>query len=52
VEIDTVPLKLETRDSYLHEIPDSGGIATRLVTMIDGGAFNAFWRDVVCGEPD
>jgi purine nucleosidase len=52
VEIDTVPLKLETRDSYLHEIPDSGGIATRLVTKIDGGAFNGFWRDVVCGEPD
>jgi purine nucleosidase len=48
VEIETVPLKLETRDSWLYEIPDSDGTPTRLVTKIDGDAFNECWRDILC----
>ncbi len=48
VEIETVPLKLEVKDSYLYEIPDKEGIATRVVTKIDGDAFNEFWYSTLC----
>jgi purine nucleosidase len=48
VEIETVHLKLETRDSWLYEIPDGDGISTRLVTKIDGNAFNEYWCDILC----
>lgn len=48
VEIETVPLKLETRESWLYEIPDSDGIPTRLVTKIDGNAFNEYWCYILC----
>ncbi len=48
VEIETVPLRLEMRDGWLYEIPDSNGKHTRLVTKIDGNAFNEFWCDVLC----
>ena len=48
VEVVTVPLKLETRDGWLYEIPHSEGISTRLVTEIDGKAFNHFWCDTLC----
>jgi inosine-uridine nucleoside N-ribohydrolase len=48
VEIETVPLKLETRESWLYEIPDSDGIPTRLVTKINGNAFNEYWCDILC----
>src|SRR5205085_6040902 len=48
VEIERVPLRLEVRDSWLYEIPDSQGIPTRLVTKINGSAFNEFWCDIVC----
>jgi len=48
VEIETVPLKLETRESWLYEIPDSDGIPTRLVTKIDGNAFNEYWCNILC----
>ena len=49
VEIETVPLKFETREGWLYEIPDSDGIPTRLVTQIDGKAFNEYWCDILCG---
>jgi len=49
VEFETAPLKLETRDSYLYELPDKDGIPTRLVTKVDTNAFNDYWCDVVCG---
>jgi purine nucleosidase len=49
VQIETVPLKLEVRDTYLHEIPDEDGIPTQIVTKIDSAAFNDYWCDVVCG---
>ncbi len=48
VEMETVPLKLETRESWLYEIPDSDGIPTRLVTKIDGNAFNEYWCNILC----
>jgi purine nucleosidase len=48
VEFDTVPLKLETRGGWLYEIPDTDGVPTRLVTKIDGNAFNEFWCNVLC----
>jgi len=48
VEIETVPLRLEIRDTFLYEIPDSNGIPTRLVTKIDGSAFNEYWCDILC----
>lgn len=48
VEIETVPLRLEARESYLYEIPDEAGIPTRVVTKIDGERFNEYWLDVLC----
>src|SRR5207248_571784 len=48
VVMETVPLKLETRESWLYEIPDSEGIPTRLVTKIDGNAFNEYWCNILC----
>jgi len=48
VEIETVPLKLEIQEGWLYEIPDSEGIPTRLVTKIDGNAFNEFWCYILC----
>jgi purine nucleosidase len=48
VEMETVPLKLETRESWLYEIPDSNGIPTRIVTKIDGNAFNEYWCNTLC----
>ncbi len=48
VEIETVPLKLEIRDGWLYEIPDSAGTPTRVVTKIDGNAFSEFWYDTLC----
>jgi purine nucleosidase len=48
VEIRTVPLRLETREGWLYEIPDRDGIPTRLVTRIDGSAFNEYWVRTLC----
>ncbi len=48
VEIETVPLKLETREDWLYEIPDSAGKPTRLVTKIDGSLFDEHWYAVLC----
>jgi purine nucleosidase len=48
VERETVPLNLETRDSWLYEMPSSAGIPTCLITKIDGRAFDAYWYDILC----
>lgn len=48
VEMEMVPIKLERRESWLYEIPDSEGIPTRLVTKVDGNAFNEFWCHILC----
>ncbi len=47
VTIDTVPLRLEVRDTYLYETPDASGRPTRLVTAINAEAFNRYWLEVV-----
>lgn len=47
VQIETVSLKLELRESYLYETRDAAGITTRIVTAIDTGAFNRFWLKVM-----
>lgn len=47
VTIETVPLKLEVRDTYLYETRDPAGRPTALVTQVDAQAFDAFWLDVV-----
>ena len=47
VKTETVPLKLEIRDSYLYETPDAEGRPTRLVTEIDAHAFNQYWLDLL-----
>lgn len=47
VEIDVIPLKFEIRESWLYEIPDSNGTPTRLVTKIDGKAFNEYWYNIL-----
>jgi hypothetical protein len=33
---------------FMYEIPASSGILTRLVTQIDGNAFNDSWCDILC----
>lgn len=48
VSIETVPLRLEDRDGWLYEIPDPAGVPTRLVTTIDGAAFNEYWYNTLC----
>jgi purine nucleosidase len=50
VEIESVPLRLEMRDSYLYEIPDPAGKPTRLVTRVDGRAFDAHWLNILSGS--
>ena len=47
VEIQEVPLRLEERDGFLHELIDPAGKPTRLVTKIDGPRFNQFWLDKI-----
>jgi inosine-uridine nucleoside N-ribohydrolase len=49
VAIETVPLRLETRDSYLYELRDANGIPIRLVMAANTSAFNTFWLHVICG---
>jgi purine nucleosidase len=48
VEVEAIPLRLETREGWLYEIPDRDGIPTRLVTKIDGNAFNEYWCQLLC----
>jgi len=47
VVMETLPLKLEVRESYLYEVVDPSGKPTRLVTQIDANAFNDFWVNTV-----
>ncbi|MCJ7739313.1 MAG: nucleoside hydrolase [Anaerolineae bacterium] len=52
VEIEEIPLSLEIRHGWLHEVIDPDGKPTRVVTAIDGGRFSKFWLDVVAGAAD
>ncbi len=47
VTIETLPLKLKIRDTYLYETIDPDGRPTPLVTQVDAKAFDAFWLDVM-----
>ncbi len=48
VEMETIPLKLETREGWLYEIPVRSGTPMRLVTKIDGNAFSEYWCQILC----
>jgi purine nucleosidase len=48
LEVEIIPLKYEKREGWLYEIPDSDGAPTRLVTKIDGSAFNEYWYNILC----
>jgi inosine-uridine nucleoside N-ribohydrolase len=48
VEMEMIPLKLETQEGWLYEIPDNSGTPTRMVTKIDGNAFNEYWCQILC----
>lgn len=43
VEISEFPLKSEIEDGWLRQRVDEGGKPTRVVTRVDGDAFNEFW---------
>jgi len=47
VTIETVPLKLEVRETYLYETRDPADRPTPVVTQADTQAFDQFWLDVV-----
>ncbi len=47
VEIRTVPLKLELRRGWLHEVVHEGGKTAQTVTKIDADEFNSLWVDTV-----
>jgi inosine-uridine nucleoside N-ribohydrolase len=49
VTISNVPLQVEMRDGWLHEVPDPAGRPLRVVTQVDVAAFHALWLDVLCG---
>ncbi|MBI1278233.1 MAG: hypothetical protein GC179_08910 [Anaerolineaceae bacterium] len=47
VIIETVPLKVEVRDSYLYETRSANGRPTPIVTQVDVTAFDQLWLDIV-----
>ncbi len=47
VVIDELPLALTVEDGWLHERVTEGGVPTRVVTRVDGPAFDSLWLDVV-----
>lgn len=50
VEIQEVPLKLEIKDSYLHELVNNSGKPTKVVTKVNGDKFNEFWFNLVTNK--
>jgi len=49
VEIVEIPLRWEIQDGWLRMRPDPGGAPIRVVTSIDGAAFNEAWLGWVTG---
>lgn len=47
VEIREVPLKSEIEDEWLFQRVDDSGKLTRVVTRVDGEAFNEFWLGTI-----
>lgn len=50
VEIRRIPLRLEVREGWLHEVVDPAGTPTPVVTRVDGERFSQHWLDVVTGR--
>ena len=50
VVIREIPLKVEIDDGWLCERIDPAGQPTRVVTQVDGPAFNDFWLRTVIRE--
>lgn len=49
VTIEELPLRFDIRAGLLHERVDDAGKLTRVVTAIDGPAFNKLWLEMVTG---
>ncbi len=47
VEIRDIPLKVTIEDGWLHQRIDASGTPTRVVTRVNGDAFNEFWLSMV-----
>lgn len=47
VGIREVPLKTEIEDGWLRQRVEEGGRLARVVTRVDGGAFDEFWLEMV-----
>lgn len=50
VEISEIPLRMEIEDGWLRQRVDEGGKPTKVVTRVDGGAFNEFWLRTVARQ--
>jgi purine nucleosidase len=50
VVISEIPLRMEVREGWLHEIIDPAGKPTKVVTGIDGNLFNEFWVKTICNH--
>lgn len=50
VKIEEVPLLFEIRDGQLHERIDPSGKLTKIVTQVDGNAFNELWLKTIIGS--
>jgi inosine-uridine nucleoside N-ribohydrolase len=46
--IEALPLVLTVEDGWLHERVAAGGAPTRVVTRVDGAAFDRLWLERVC----
>ncbi len=49
VVIRELPLRIHVQEGWLVEEVDPRGRPMRIVTQVDGPAFNQFWVDTVCG---
>jgi inosine-uridine nucleoside N-ribohydrolase len=47
VKIKNIPLRFQIREGFLEEIQDKNGKLVKVVTDIDGDAFNRYWLETV-----
>jgi purine nucleosidase len=50
VEISEIPLRMEIEDGWLRQRIDESGAPTKVVTRVDGDAFNEFWLRTVAHQ--
>jgi hypothetical protein len=50
VVVEEIPLSLSIDDGWLYERVADGGIPTKVVTQVDGQAFDARWREGIADE--